>query len=162
MSGEKMAIGIDPGLNGAIALWDMDENKLLGVTAMPVFSIKGKHVTDQYGLATVLRPYAPSIRVAFVENVHSMPKQGVKSTFTFGDGFGIVKGVLAGLAISTSLVEPKQWKGVMKVTADKDSSRQRASSLMPYAAHLWPNKNDDGKAEAALIVYYGVHISSNR
>lgn len=158
--GKYLVIGIDPGLNGAIALFDVDKDELIGVTGMPVFNIKGKKYVDQFGLASILRPFAPTIRFAFVENVHSMPKQGVASTFKFGDGFGIVKGVLAGLAIPTLLIEPNQWKRLMKVTHDKDSSRQRASQLLPSAAHLWPNKNDDGKAEAALIAYYGAHLQN--
>jgi hypothetical protein len=41
------------------------------------------------------------------------------------------------------------------VKGDKDVSRQRASALLPRHSGLWLRKKDDGRAEAALIAYYG-------
>ena len=45
-----------------------------------------------------------------VENVHSMPKQGVSSSFRFGMGCGIIHGVAGALRLPLTLVTPQQWK----------------------------------------------------
>jgi hypothetical protein len=37
----------------------------------------------------------------------------------------------------------------------KDAARARASQLLPQAAHQWPLKKHDGRAESALIALYG-------
>jgi crossover junction endodeoxyribonuclease RuvC len=47
------------------------------------------------------------------------------------------------------------WKRALGVKGDKDVSRQRASALLPRHSGLWLRKKDDGRAEAALIAYYG-------
>ena len=41
-----------------------------------------------------------------VENVHSMPKQGVSSSFKFGMGCGIIHGVAGALRLPLTLVTP--------------------------------------------------------
>jgi hypothetical protein len=48
--------------------------------------------------------------ICILEKVHSMPGQGVSSTFTFGENFGTLKGVLRALRIPTVLVNPKEWQ----------------------------------------------------
>jgi phosphoglucosamine mutase len=42
--------------------------------------------------------------LAVVELVHSMPKQGVRSTFTFGVAYGMARGTIAALQVLTQLV----------------------------------------------------------
>ena len=56
-------------------------------------------------LANVPGPFA------VVERVHSMPRQGEASTFSFGCSFGVVLGVLGAMGIPFELVAPKVWKG---------------------------------------------------
>jgi hypothetical protein len=48
------------------------------------------------------------------------------------------------------------WKKALGVPADKDGARARASQLMPENAWLWPLVKHDGRAEAALIAYWGI------
>jgi crossover junction endodeoxyribonuclease RuvC len=97
------------------------------------------------------------IDMAFVEKVHSMPGQGVRSMFTMGVGYGAWLGLLAGLQIPTTLVMPQRWKKVMLADQgqDKDASRLRAIQLFPTEAEYFTRKKDDGRAEAALIAEYG-------
>jgi len=94
----------------------------------------------------------------FIENVHAMPKQGVSSSFRFGDGFGQLKGVIAALQLPSTRVAPAEWKKALKLGRDKEQSRYRASKLYPSGAAAWPRKKDNGIAEAVLIAHYGKHL----
>lgn len=150
-------IGIDPGLGGAIAI-SMDSQ--LTVYDMPTFTLpingEMRRVIDEDTLAGILAPfgYSQSKVIAIVENVHAMPKQGVTSSFTFGRGYGAVRGILAAFKIPRRYVEPKTWKRALGLSSDKDRSRQLASQLMPDSAKWWPLKKHDGRAESALLIYY--------
>ena len=147
--------GIDPGLSGAIAF---DCGGSWEIYDMPVVQGRtGKNQIAISTLAAILRDY--EISHAFIEDVHAMPKQGVSSSFNFGFGCGVIQGVVSTLKIPYTVVTPQKWKKAMGVTADKDSSRARAMQLFPEAGPRFARKKDDGRAEAALIVRYGmIHV----
>lgn len=86
--------------------------------------------------------------VAF-ESVHSMPGQGVASTFAFGRAVGAIQGLLDLLPWPVTMAEPRTWKREMGVTAEKGSSLALARRLWPTA----PLKRvlDHGRAEALLL-----------
>ena len=151
-------IGIDPGLSGAIA--ELDSGVIL-VSDMPTFAVKRGNKTrrfvDPVRLAAILRIlYSPDHII--LEEVASMPKQGVASTFSFGRAFGIVEGVIGALGIPVTYVRPAVWKREMKLTADKGQSQLLATHLFPKDAGQWPLKKHDGRAEAALLAEYGRRI----
>lgn len=150
-----MFIGIDPGLHGGISGIDYT-NGILWSIEMPVFikDIKTKKLEyDIPRIAGLLRACAPNL--VCIENVHSMPGQGVSSTFLFGKGFGTLLGIVGTLGIEQKLVTPRVWKAKLQVTADKNSSREKASQLFPNCGFQWKLKKHDGLAEAALLAYYG-------
>jgi crossover junction endodeoxyribonuclease RuvC len=152
-------LGIDPGMSGAIAVFEMD--RLVDVLDMPVVETqagkKKKRRISPEMLTAELEKYAPFVERAYIESVHAMPGQGVSSMFAFGEAFGLARGVMAGLKISTQLVSPASWKRGLKLAAGKDASRAMAAQLWPYAAGLFKRQRDDGRAEAALIAYWGLH-----
>lgn len=152
-------IGIDPGVDGGIAFLDHD-GWLIEVLDMPTMkrgSTGNKRQVNQYALADMLRTYRDQEDgkiVATLELVGSMPGQGVTSMFNFGDGFGVIKGVLAGLDISVTFVPPQKWKKYFFLTGkDKDCARTLAQERYP-AAPLKLKKHI-GRADALLIGAYG-------
>lgn len=149
-------IGVDPGATGAFAILDLDSRHLV-VIDMPTTKVKrGPRTVNQVDavrLAHLLRPHADGAH-AIVEKVHSMPGQGVASTFSFGRAAGIIEGVLAALDIPFSLVPPATWTKKMRLFGGKDGSRTRAIELFPDQAHLFARKKDDGRADATLIACY--------
>lgn len=151
--------GIDPGLDGAIALL---EDGVATVHDMPTLTLargaKSKREVDTHGLVRLLRSTA--IDHAYVEAVAARPGQGVSSMFSFGRSLGIVIGVLAALDIPLSMASPVVWKRTLAVPKAKDAARARASQLLPRSAHLWPLKKHDGRAEACLIGLYGLRQSA--
>ena len=68
-----------------------------------------------------------------VERVHSMPKQGVSSSFKFGENFGWFQGLLQGLGIPYTLVSPSVWQKAMECRSggDKNVTKVRATQLFP-------------------------------
>lgn len=147
-----MIIGVDPGISGAIAMYHNGE--VLNVYDMPTFEIKGKNRIDLQSFREILSTWAGPGDSAIIEEVHSMPKQGVASTFSFGRAFGQAEAMLAAFEIPYIYVTPQKWKAALRLTSDKDSSRLRASELLPGASSRWPLKKHHGRAEAALLAYY--------
>ena len=70
---------------------------------------------------------------AVIEKVHSMPKQGVASSFTFGQNYGGLRMALAALKIRREHVTPQKWQKEMgcMTKGDKNVSKRRAQELFP-------------------------------
>lgn len=145
-----MILGVDPGASGAIAALELD-GSLAWVHDMP-------HHDGIVAPALVADLFhgTGSFDAAWVEDVHSMPKQGVSSSFKFGRAHGTVLGVLGALRIPIHLVSPARWKKAMGLSRDKGASRRRAIELWPDHAQAFARVKDDGRAEAALIASYGL------
>jgi crossover junction endodeoxyribonuclease RuvC len=161
-------IGIDPGVDGAVAVFD-PQHHTLRVVDMPCVTLRVNRSHRQRVsaalLASDLAPLAaaaPSSAVrAWVEEVGAMPGQGVASMFAFGKSAGIIEGVLAGLGFSYSLVPPPVWKRATRAGVGKDAARARAAQLFPHQADLFRRAKDHGRADAALIAFYGAEFGNS-
>ena len=149
----KCIMGIDPGISGAVAFYFPDQRA--GISAYDV-PIVGKEINAS-ALHDLIHQYAPDLAV--IEIVHSMPKQGVASSFNFGMSYGIAKGVVGSLHIPTINVAPTKWKKHFGLTAYKEQARALAISTWPFSEHF-RRKKDNGRAEAALLALYGARINS--
>jgi crossover junction endodeoxyribonuclease RuvC len=142
-------IGIDPGQTGGLA-YLREDGSLWEAAKMPAIS----HEVDAIGLYHLLSNWTTGgsgVKVA-IEQVHSMPGQGVSSTFKFGKNFGIAIGVVAAMQLPLHRVPPQTWKKSFSLTGkDKDASRGKASELWPDMAEHWRFKNLNGISDAALI-----------
>lgn len=152
-----MIVGIDPGASGAIAFFDPKAGTL-DVHDMPVMEIersgKTKREISPKLLANILHD-DHSHNIVWIEKVGAMPGQGVSSMFQFGRGVGMIEGVIAAEGLSLNYVTPQAWQKAVGVRGGKDGSRLRAVELFPKYANLFARKKDDGRAEAALIAWYG-------
>ena len=142
-------IGVDPGQTGGLAYVKHD-GALLEVWPMP--AIDGE--VDAVALARFFENWTVGgggVRVA-IEQVHSMPGQGVSSTFKFGKNFGIVIGVVQCLGLPMHRITPQNWKKQHALTGKgKDASRHKATELWPHMADQWKFKYQNGLTDAALI-----------
>jgi crossover junction endodeoxyribonuclease RuvC len=151
-------IGIDPGVNGAVAVLTEDHAKVFDI---PTFWVtKGQKRRQAYDLPaffTLLARLTVSGVVAVtVEDVHAMPGQGVTSMFSMGYGVGLIHGHLTALRIPFELVTPQRWKKEMLAgvaTKDKKAAYVKASRLFPHID--LGRRSDQGRAEALLIAEYG-------
>lgn len=144
-------MGIDPGLNGGIAfLGD-------GLLTFPMPTKKranGKTEIDAKALFRIIRPYHQKIKIAAIEKVHSMPGQGVASTFSFGQGYGAALAVLEIFGFPTMRLSPAVWKSALNLNRDKRASLAMARNLWPSNSEDFKRLKDDGRAEAALMAYF--------
>lgn len=155
-------IGIDPGLSGAVAVLQ-DGDTYIGphrkyVIDTPVLNVEGKRKYNANEMAHILCPFTQESDVLVVlESVHSMPKQGVASSFNFGEGLGLWKGIIAAYGLPLELPSPQRWKKALLADQgkEKDASRFKAIQLFPDLAGQLSRKKDDGRAEALLLAEYG-------
>lgn len=144
-------VGIDPGISGGIAAID-SEGAIVLLTRMPTMpsNIAKRKMVDPAAMSNMMRTIVhcgvrPHVAL---EQVGSMPRQGVVGTFSFGQAYGTVIGVLGALGMPFQFVTPQKWKGHHSLTADKTQS-------IGLVMRRWPErewkKSDDGPAEALLI-----------
>jgi len=152
----RFFIGIDPGLTGAVAVLSDD---LPIIVDTPITTIsdgkKSKHDFLPQGMAVILGTYAGRGDViAALEAVHSMPEQGVASSFSFGRGFGMWEGMLAAFRIPYEKISPQRWKKdlLSDMPKEKDASRIRAQQLFPRAELNL--KKHHGRGDALLLAEY--------
>ena len=169
----KHILGIDPGLDGALAIVDVDTLQLVEVLRMPIRVVHKQRKLDGAALAEWLQRAddcvgAQTIQHAYIEEVHSRPRQA--GVFDFGLNTGILHGMLYATGIPFSLVSPQQRKGHYGIRrvgdetkADKKTeARQIATQLFPSHAKEFVRVKDDGVAEAALIARYGAVLQGGK
>ena len=159
-------IGVDPGLSGAIAIIWMGNKSNQIFFDMPTrlkLNGKGREVCG-YTLFLIferLKRHGFRFDHAYVENVHSMPGQGVSSTFSFGKAAGVVEGVLSSMKVIIYMVSPQSWKREAGLLgSEKDAARTLVKKLFPDIAYCVKRKKDIGRADALLLAYFGQ--TSNR
>lgn len=162
-----MILGIDPGLKGALVVYDPAHNLVVCAHNVPTLELKRNNKTkssvDMHRLRALTRDLAqqfPTLRVA-IELVGSTGKEGGPAMFSFGRTDGALEMAVVAADLPYAKIAPQQWKKKLGCTADKDQTLLRASQLMPLSAGEWApvrglrTKEDcKGIAEAALIAYF--------
>ena len=147
-------IGIDPGINGGIA-W-IDERGRPCAEKMPDTLADLWELVENIAIGLQC-PYEcrPVWVKAYIEQVHSSPQMGVKSAFTFGQGFGHLEMALTASSIPFERVRPQAWQKVMGclTKGDKNVSKRKAQELFPSL------KITHATADSLLIAAYGTRIN---
>lgn len=172
MGNIRVVCGVDPGVTGAICIWDLESGRMQ-MFDMPTAHMdvgRGRNsrtrtITSAVKLGALMSEVQPRPDVAWLEDVASRPGQGVRSMFTFGRSVGIIEGVMGALAIPVFHVAPSRWTrefGVIGKSALHDGSAGRqpnsravARSAFPEYASLFERVKDNGRADAALIAMFG-------
>jgi len=137
-------IGIDPGKSGGVAVLFADGK--MEAYKMPETE---RDINDIFEEVAHLGNC-----VAYLEKVHSMPGQGVSSTFTFGKGYGFLRGCLVANKIRFVDVTPQSWQKALGVTKS-DSKKEHKNKLKGMAQQLRPElKINLATADAILIAEY--------
>jgi Holliday junction resolvasome RuvABC endonuclease subunit len=150
--------GIDPGMTGAVALID-DSGQLLNIQDTPILLVKAstgnrtQFLESQMALLLRNITFHGDVRTC-IENVHSMPKQGVRSVFSLGLGFGIWIGITAALHLSLERTEPAVWKKCMGLRSGADKAASVVLALRLFPTADLKLKKHHGRAEALLIAEF--------
>ena len=158
-----ITVGIDPGLRGGIAALD-STGAVVGLWPMPVAGgeIHAAGVADLLRSLRCFDSHQDVSRVC-IEKVGAMPRQGVSSTFRFGTGWGMVRGVCATLGMGVHLAQPATWKKRVLLGLSHDKA-----GAVQYCANRWPHTPlilsgcrvpHDGLADALCLAAYAVHLS---
>ena len=144
-------IGVDPGVSGGIAF--INDDGETAVTAMP---------KTERDIFDVIRSLSVGPCYAVIENVHSMPKQGVASSFKFGMNYGGIFGACGALGLQTTLVTPQKWKKEILSNfeeKDKQAAIDYATLTFPEISLIPQGRRvpQDGIADALRIAAYGLN-----
>ena len=145
-------IGIDPGQTGAAVLYDMVQIIDVIDYSDPVM------VANQIGSWQYKYDH---IDMAILEKVHSMPRQGVSSTFKFGTNFGVWQGILSAYQIPYELVTPQKWqKGLVTKSDGKDAKERSLAVARRFfpGSEYFKRKKDHNRADAALMAIYASRL----
>lgn len=152
-------LGIDPGKSGGICAIEVPIKKIYGRQEKPVFGMIAQPMPEtELGIYELIKSF--NVVVCYLEKVHAMPKQGVTSMFTFGQGYGFIRGVLSALQIPFVDVHPKTWmKGLGIPLQGKDKLRLlKAAQQMFPKLELWKQPKTKGKqlavCDAMLIAEF--------
>jgi hypothetical protein len=170
-----IVIGIDPGKSGAVVALDAQTLKVIGEWyAEAHYCTAGEYQDDR--MAAVLdlprlrstydyeahqRRPADSVLV-LIERQHAMPKQGGTSCLTIGVGFGLWRGICAGLGLPREIVSAPTWQKEMfrgVPGSDKKDQAARLAQMRVPSLDLFPGrrrKPHDGLADACCIALYGI------
>ena len=120
--------GIDPGVNGGIALLD-GEGHVIEALKMPTTDADLLH----HLLFNFVFKFVPTRCRAVLERASASPQMGVVSAFTFGRGYGALRMALTASQIPFDEVSPVKWQTAMgcRTGGDKNVSKRRAQQLFP-------------------------------
>lgn len=143
----KTILGLDPGTNGGIA-WITDGKacaEKMPETLLDLWELIGD-------IGDTVRSSTKHLDCkAYIEAVASSPQMGVKSAFTFGQGYGRLEMALTAAGISFERVSPRKWQGALGCLSggDKNVTKQKAQEMFPQL------KITHATADAILIAEYG-------
>ena len=139
-----MILGIDPGVKGAFALLDTRENRVT-CTDMP----------DTTAALVELILNLPPLAFCVIEKPFYPQMIGIRNAAKIAEAYGAIKASLVWRGIPAHETRPAEWKAALGLSASKSASREKAGMIFPDDAEQWKLIKHDGRAEAALIAWYG-------
>lgn len=146
--------GIDPGLSGGVCMLRRDNPLEIRLFPMPVL---GKEI-DTSKLVRIFDEFGPVM--IFLEKVSTFHKASATASFTFGQVFGKLVGIIETLEIPYDLILPAIWTRLMFQGLSKHPSNKKHQSAMKFGL-LYPHHKEvdsDGLWDAALIAHYGYRV----
>lgn len=144
-------IGIDPGVDGAVAL--ISE----GRKNVELYRFKNRTELDIVRLIEGL----VILEEAFVvlELVGGMPGQGGPRSFNFGRGVGVIAGMLWAHRIAFEEHRPQAWQKALGLAGSFETKALRKRAHLAKAQHLYPRVDMTlASADALLIAEYGYRL----
>jgi len=163
MSKIKAFIGCDPGASGALCLLKVPEDKPIEI----YFLDHDKTMDVEKFIWLKQAGEELNIRMAMLEEVHSLFGMSAKSNFSFGGAFHKAKLLLElQLNYGFDLVTPKVWQKTVgipnKKPKEKRTSAQLKKLVEKQCKQLYPGcdiytprgKLLDGRSDALMIAHY--------
>ena len=161
-----LVAGIDPGVGGAIALYDFDADRLFGVYKLPNYKImvgkKERTRLDEEELRDLFRSLAMmGVRFAVIENVqggnYSGKKQSAAGAFQFGYTYGLLRMACMLVGIEHTTASPAVWKLTEMVPVTAAAIVKKADAEFPEHKKLFHAPKGAAlhdRADAAFLSRY--------
>lgn len=150
----RVTIGIDPGLNGAIAVLD-EQGHVLAAQVLPTLGKGTNRIPDGHRIWKWLQ-HAHKDSIVILEKVWSQPKEGPTGAFRFGTAYGYLKALVDLSELKCINPAATTWKRKMKLYGqDKENIRQLAIAQHPEAREVLKHKKNHNTAEAIFLAEYG-------
>jgi hypothetical protein len=150
-------LGIDPGLSGALVRLNYDGQIEKYVDMPTIKAGKRRQIAEVELAREVEKLIAVHVEAAWLELVGVRPGEGALGAFSFGKGYGLIRGLLRAHCVPIRDVTPAVWKRSVGIPsgAGKDASRAMAQELWQDRAEIFSRVKDEGRAEACLIAHHG-------
>jgi crossover junction endodeoxyribonuclease RuvC len=152
---------IDPGVSGAVSIIASD-GAYAAVRSLPTYKVgRGKRSYRRlaYGDVHDLLMEVNSLDLTnqgvffLIEDVWAISKQGVNSTFTFGEAVGALRMALAACGFPHTVITPGTWKKHFRLT-NKPKEESIAMAVGFYPDLRKDIGRDHNKADALLMAAY--------
>jgi len=161
-------IGIDPGLRGHIATIYACSAGIVA-DSLQIIPLHGLGNLDAIAEALIAAGVRDAVTVTIEEvssaGTHTGGKgkraMGAASAFTFGRGYGELRGLVLGLRGSpASIIRPQDWRraALVPVGSGKPGSLARAKDLWPEIDWTLTGYGERAGFDAALIAHAGKRI----
>ena len=146
--------GIDPGANGAICVLDSQDPTYIALLDLAK--------TTTFNASQWLHAQKPDI--VWIENIHGFPGMASQSNFGMGRSVGKVHAIaeIATHGQEAKLVVAQVWQKYIGVTAKGKAIKKQVAKIAQYLypqAELHGKRGGllDGRSDALMIAYYGLH-----
>jgi len=152
--------GIDPGATGAICVLDSHDPAHVALLDLKKHNL---WYIDHWLGAELFGAIGGGEKHIWIEDVHSMHGMSAKSNFSFGKNLGIVLAIASiKLVDPPNMVTPKVWQKYIGVTAKGKAIKKQVAKIAQYLypqAELHGKRGGllDGRSDALMIAYYGLH-----
>nr|WP_309504325.1 hypothetical protein [uncultured Roseovarius sp.] len=140
----SIILGIDPGRKGALALLDTETQR-----------VECHDMPDTTANLHDFIAGLPIIKRAVLEKPFCGPVMGRRTIAVMFEQYGVLRGALQWRDIPFIEVQPAKWKAALALSKDKGASRDKAGQIFPDDAAQFARAKDDGRAEAALMAWWG-------
>ena len=164
--------GIDPGVNGAIAVLDSENPDRIALLDIKKNSSGGIYNWLRIELTNNIKNvdyylgqgefYHPKSEI-WIEDIHSMYGMSAKSNFSFGRNLGMVTTIAEIIKVMPPFtVTPKVWQKFIGVTAKGKAIKKQVAQIasgLYIKAELHGKRGGllDGRSDALMIAHYGLH-----
>ena len=170
-----LVAGIDPGNNGAVAIYDPETRQLVSIEDLPFWYMtvgkKKRKRIDTIGLMEMFDMLnLMGVGLVVLEAVGGRPRQSASSGFVFGYTVGLIYMACMYSKIMVETVPPQKWKKILAVPGkqggkDRAAQKQAEGEIINRAQELFPHNRDMfrsergawkmDRADAALLAKFG-------
>lgn len=156
MKHHQTLLAVDPGINGAMALFIAGRAEL--VIDMPTVTQRvnrnNRRHPDVRALSAIVGAaieHADMLPLLVMERVSATPNDGASRAFVFGRFFESVRQCAACYGMDERTVPPSKWMQDLRKPKGKPASLAMAREHFPGFQQRLARAKDDGRAEALLI-----------